>query len=166
MASRGVIDLDDKHATLTFPTIYVKSVPVLWFPWIDLPLSSRRTGLLVPRPANTLQSGWAVDVPFFITLGQSYDLTLTPGMFFGAPVPAPGGMGVKGPRLLGELHYAPSRTTSGVLTLGLLDDRLPRRDPVNAGNVTDVPPVALVAPEPAPIGEPRPVAGAGAGAGG
>ena len=43
--------------------------------------------------------------------------------------------------------------------------RVSRRDPVTAGNVTDVPPVALVAPEPAPIGEPRPVAGAGAGAG-
>ncbi len=43
--------------------------------------------------------------------------------------------------------------------------RVSRRDPVTAGNVTDVPPVALVAPEPAPIGEPGPVAGAGAGAG-
>ena len=39
-----------------------------------------------------------------------------------------------------------------------------RRDPVHAGNVTDVPPVAIVAPEPAST-PPRPVAGAGAGAG-
>jgi hypothetical protein len=42
-----------------------------------------------------------------------------------------------------------------------------RRDPVHAGNVTDVPPVALVAPEPAgtaPAPGPGPVAGAGVGA--
>jgi PiT family inorganic phosphate transporter len=40
-----------------------------------------------------------------------------------------------------------------------------RRNPVNAGNVTDVPPVAIVAPEPAPMSDPRPIAEAGAGAG-
>jgi len=38
-----------------------------------------------------------------------------------------------------------------------------RRNPVHAGNVTDVPPVEIVAPEPAGTGH-RPVAGAGVGA--
>jgi PiT family inorganic phosphate transporter len=42
---------------------------------------------------------------------------------------------------------------------------LSRRNPVHAGNVTDVPPVEIVAPEPAASAGPRPVAGAGAGAG-
>ncbi|MGE0027203.1 MAG: anion permease [Thermoleophilia bacterium] len=39
---------------------------------------------------------------------------------------------------------------------------LSRRNPVNAGNVNDVPPVAVTAPEAAPMADPRPVAGAGA----
>ena len=41
-----------------------------------------------------------------------------------------------------------------------------RRNPVNAGNVTDVPPVAIVAPEPAQVTDHRPITEAGAGAGG
>ncbi|HTI34877.1 MAG TPA: inorganic phosphate transporter [Miltoncostaea sp.] len=40
--------------------------------------------------------------------------------------------------------------------------RLSRRDPVTAGNVNDIPPVAVIAPEPVPLTDGRPVAGAGA----
>ncbi|MGZ3461160.1 MAG: LPS-assembly protein LptD, partial [Archangium sp.] len=47
-ASRAEVDLGD-HATLTWPVVYVHSVPVFALPWLYLPLAERRTGLLVPR---------------------------------------------------------------------------------------------------------------------
>ncbi|MFN0061153.1 MAG: LPS-assembly protein LptD [Myxococcaceae bacterium] len=129
-----------EYAWLTWPVVYVGPVPIFAFPILQIPLSDRRTGLLVTRPNSTSQSGWSVEQPVFVTLGQSYDLTLTPGYFFGAatrtdeatgivrPVSA---LGVRGPRLITEFRYAPKAGLSGAARLGLLYDLLPPRDPVN-----------------------------------
>lgn len=128
-SSRATVDLQGEHASLWFPTFYVKSVPVLWLPWAYLPLSSRRTGLLVPRPDFSALNGFTLDAPLFITLGESHDLTLTPGYYFGGPEER---VGIRGPRLQTELRYLPSTRTSGRATLGLLYDQKRQRDPVHA----------------------------------
>jgi len=141
-----------EHVVLTFPVVSVYSVPVLAAPWLDLPLSDRRTGLLIPRPSTSSATGFAIEQPFFITLGRSYDVTLTPGYFFGArkvtvtdpatselvtdpetgvPLRFSPALGVQGPRLLTEFRYAPSATTHGRINLGLLYDLRPVRDPVD-----------------------------------
>lgn len=127
--SRTTLDLEAERASLLFPTIWVWKIPVLWFPWLSLPLSDRQTGLLVPRPGFTALNGFSLEQPVFVTLGRSADLTFTPGYFFGGNPANP--YGIEGPRLHTELRYTPSAGTSGRATLGLLIDRRWARDPVN-----------------------------------
>ncbi|MHB8872345.1 MAG: LPS-assembly protein LptD [Myxococcaceae bacterium] len=126
-APRAHVDLESRRASIHFPTVYVKSVPVFWLPWLNLPLSTRATGFLVPRPTFFGQNGFGLDVPLFVTLGRSYDLTLTPGFFTGRA----GSSGVTGPRLQTELRYVPSEQTRGRASLGLLYDFRRPRDPVD-----------------------------------
>ncbi|QDE67841.1 organic solvent tolerance protein [Myxococcus xanthus] len=143
-ASSATVILGER-ATMTLPVVYVKSVPVFALPWLYMPLSQRRTGLLIPKPTISALNGFSLEQPLFITLGPSYDVTLTPGYFSGGTdevhrvhngatsldedVREPRYLGVKGPRLLTEFRYAPSERTRGRATLGFLYDFRPIRDP-------------------------------------
>ncbi|MBL8954237.1 MAG: LPS-assembly protein LptD, partial [Myxococcaceae bacterium] len=127
--SRTTLDLEAERASLLFPTIWVWKIPVLWFPWLSLPLSDRQTGLLVPKPGFTALNGFSLEQPVFVTLGRSADLTFTPGYFFGGNPNNP--YGIEGPRLHTEFRYTPSPGTTGRATLGLIIDRRWARDPVN-----------------------------------
>ena len=119
-----------ERAILSWPVVYVHDVPVFAFPWLYLPLFERRSGFLVPRPGFSSSSGLSLDLPVFITLGQSYDVTLTPGYYAGRPSqPA---LGIRGPRLQAELRYAPAEETLGRATLDLLGDLWELRDPLDA----------------------------------
>lgn len=146
-AKRATVELGE-YATLNWPVVYVYSVPVFALPWLYLPMSERRSGVLVPKPSRTSLNGISLEQPFFITLGRSYDLTLTPGFYLGSsPVdvdpspevqrlePAPSG--IRGPRLQTEFRYTPSERTSGRLTLGLIHDLRPRRDPLSGAFFRD-----------------------------
>jgi LPS-assembly protein len=129
----ATIDTANQRASLWGPTVRVHGVPVLWLPWISLPLSNRQTGLLAPRPGFSALNGFSIEQPVFITLGRSFDLTLTPGYFGGAALLLGGvepSSGVWGPRLLTEFRYAPAIGISGKLSLGLLWDLRSRRSPV------------------------------------
>ena len=126
-AQRADVEVGER-VTLAWPVVYVYGVPVLPLPWAYLPLGERRTGFLVPRVDSTYLTGPALQEPLFITLGQSADLTLTPGWFLGSGS-AP--FGVRGPRLLAELRYAPSEGTAGRALLGALYDLRERRDPLH-----------------------------------
>jgi LPS-assembly protein len=134
-----------ERATLSWPVVYVRSVPVFALPWLYLPLAERRSGLLIPSPRTSGLNGFSLEQPVFFTLGRSYDVTITPGYYTGAgdqthdvydettgqtvQVREPGFNGVKGPRLLTEFRYVPSETMRGRATLGLLYDSRPRVDP-------------------------------------
>lgn len=139
-----------ERATLSWPVVYVRSVPVFALPWLYLPLAERRSGLLLPKPAFSGINGFTLEQPVFFTLGRSYDVTFTPGYFTGGgdttvivdnrgnddpkddvTVREPGSTGVEGPRLLTEFRYVPSERTRGRATLGLLYDIRPVRDPRN-----------------------------------
>ncbi|WP_434299644.1 LPS-assembly protein LptD [Corallococcus exiguus] len=139
-----------ERAILTWPVVYVRSVPVFALPWLYLPLAERRSGLLIPRPSNSGLNGFGLDVPVFVTLGESYDLTFTPGIYTGGgdisnprfvevdedgnstPIRELRPTGVKGPRLLTEFRYVPSDRTRGRATLGFLYDLRPRLDPTTS----------------------------------
>jgi len=129
-----------ERAILTWPVVYVHSVPVFALPWLYLPLAERRSGLLVPRPTTSSLNGFGIDQPVFLTLGRSYDLTLTPGYYTGGSQEEhtlseevtrkePRYFGVRGPRLHTEFRYVPSERTRGRATLGFLYDLQPPRDP-------------------------------------
>ncbi len=119
-ASSADIEAGDR-AILSWPRLYLHGVPVLILPALYVPLSSRRTGLLFPRMTVHQSNGFVIDQPFFLTLGQSYDLTLTAGYRFGK---APDGQrpGTRGPHAVAELRYAPAAGTSGGLSVNYLQD--------------------------------------------
>ncbi|MFN7132998.1 MAG: LPS-assembly protein LptD, partial [Myxococcales bacterium] len=113
-----------ERALLALPRVYVRGVPVLVLPALYVPLSNRRSGLLLPRPGYSRQNGWILEQPLFLALGQSYDATLTAGYIFGIEEPpTPARVGAQGPRVSGEFRYMPSRHTQGRVFTGLLYDR-------------------------------------------
>ncbi|WP_224247895.1 LPS-assembly protein LptD [Hyalangium gracile] len=131
-----------ERAILTWPVVYVHSVPVFALPWLYLPLAERRSGLLVPRPTTSGLNGFSIDQPVFFTLGRSYDITFTPGYYTGASREnhdlgggitrlEPRYTGIRGPRLLTEFRYVPSEQTRGRATLGVVYDLQPVRNPVD-----------------------------------
>src|SRR5215472_1303523 len=127
-----------ERALLTLPVIYVRGVPILAFPWLYVPMADRRSGLLIPRWGNA-RSSFFLEQPVFVTLGRSYDLTFTPGYYFGGSEVA----GVKGPRLQTELNYATQsvRSPPGRMNLDLLYDYSPPLNPITGA------PVPLIDPQ-------------------
>lgn len=125
-ASSATIDTAAERVEVVSPVVRVKRVPVLWLPWLSLPMTDRQSGLLFPRPNYTQLNGFSLEQPVFVTLGRSADVTVTPGVFTGGT----GEYGLSGPRLLGELRYVPSHRARGQLNLGLVYDLRPERDPV------------------------------------
>lgn len=112
-----------ERAWLGWPVVYVGRVPVLPLPMLYVPLSPRKSGLLVTRPGYSASNGWFVDQPLFLTLGPSFDTTLSAGWLFGTPPPPGQSPGMRGPRLMGELRYAPQVETVGRLNVVAIDDR-------------------------------------------
>jgi LPS-assembly protein len=132
VSSSATVDTENDRVTVRNPVVYVRSVPVLWLPWLSLPLQRRQSGLLVPIPEFTRLSGVGLQQPVFLTLGRSADLTLTPGFQTGPLGEAslePGG--IAGPRLGGEFRYTPTALTSGRFYVGLVQDFRRQRDPAN-----------------------------------
>ncbi len=122
--SAGRADVEaGERAWLSWPVFRVDGVPVLPLPALYFPLADRRTGFLLPHFAWQSQNGAIIDEPFFLTLGPSYDVTLSAGYVTGASENGLGANGVRGPRASGEFRYAPSQDTAGRLFLSVLDDR-------------------------------------------
>lgn len=117
-------------ATLWGGALRIRDVPVLPLPWLMVPLSTRRTGFLLPKPNFTQLSGFQVEEPFFWAINGWSDATITPGWFFGADNRAadPRDPGLRGPRLETEFRYTPSETTHGRFVLGLVRDLKPLPD--------------------------------------
>ena len=60
-------------------TLYFKQVPILYTPWIDFPLSSRRkTGFLAPTFGSTAKSGLELTTPFYWNIKPNMDYTFAP----------------------------------------------------------------------------------------
>jgi LPS-assembly protein len=127
-AQASHIDWDNKRASLVSPTVRFFGVPVLWLPWLSIPLSPRASGLLFPKVGFTALSGFAYEQPVFVTLGRSADLTVTPGYVVGSLGP----YGIRGPRLGLEFRYTPAAQTAGQLNMNLLYDVRKGRDAFDA----------------------------------
>ena len=123
-----------ERALLTLPVIYVRGVPILAFPWLYVPMADRRSGLLIPRWGNA-RSSFFLEQPVFVTLGRSYDLTFTPGYYFGGSDL----LGVKGPRLQTEVNYATQsvRSPPGRANLDLVYDSNPPVNPLTGASLID-----------------------------
>ena len=131
-----------RSATFTWPVLYVtprflfidEPIPILPLPWLQVPLSGRQTGLLFPVVDVGSRTGWWLAEPLFLTLGESYDLTVTAGYAFGpsqstvdgriAQGQDPGVRGVGGGL---EFRWAPIDGVKGEAKLLLQHDTLPYR---------------------------------------
>lgn len=79
-AKRIVHDEDRKRIYFERATLEFLGVPILYTPYLRIPDPSvaRATGFLVPRFSTSNTLGYGVEIPYFITLGDHADLTLTP----------------------------------------------------------------------------------------
>lgn len=79
-ARRIVHDKEEQQLYFEGARFEVVGIPVAWFPRLRLPdpTLERATGLLAPRFSSDDLLGTGVAVPYFIALGPSRDLTLTP----------------------------------------------------------------------------------------
>jgi len=115
---------------LSWPVFYAKGVPVFAAPFFSLPVTNeRRSGLLAPQVSLLGRRGPGYEQPFYLVLGDSYDLTFRLGYYFGNsrdatdpqgnPVFGPNGerlreeIAFRGPRAALELRWAPRMGTSG-----------------------------------------------------
>lgn len=79
-ARRVVHDQQERQLYFENATFRVLDVPVLWLPRLRLPDPSleRATGFLIPSIRTTSRLGTGIKVPYFVALGPSRDLTVTP----------------------------------------------------------------------------------------
>ncbi len=75
-AAEATVHLDD-YVIADHTSLWLKGIPVFYFPRIIVPTSPRRTGFLIPRVGYG-RSGVMLALPFFWAISRSQDLTLTP----------------------------------------------------------------------------------------
>jgi len=117
-----------RRATLTWPVLYVRplgetAIPILVLPWLYLPLKERQTGMLLPVIDSTHATGFAASLPVFVTLGESADLTFSPGWAFG-PSGSRANGAVEGPIARLEARWAPAVGAEGTAEALWVDDRI------------------------------------------
>ncbi|MCL2340767.1 MAG: LPS assembly protein LptD [Proteobacteria bacterium] len=120
------VDLTDGgYAVLTHATFRIKDVPLLYTPIMVLPAKrERQTGLLFPSFSSSSRDGFGLEIPFFLNISPSADLTLYPrylanrGLMAGA-----------------EFRYVLDDNSKGMLMGNFLADRL--SDPSEVGYYRD-----------------------------
>jgi LPS-assembly protein len=137
-ADEAILDGDRAHLSGT--KLHFPHVTVPLFP-LSLPLTNRQWGLLSPSLGSSGVAGFGFALPVFVPLGDSYDLTLSPGYFTGgtnksAAPAAVGSRDIKGPRLGLELRYAPVQGTTGSINFDMFYDQAQHQLP----HAVDTPP--------------------------
>lgn len=67
------------YATAWNSTIEILEVPLLWFPWLMVPVKTdRESGLLFPEFGFGGKNGYEVSLPLFLAIGDPVNVTLTP----------------------------------------------------------------------------------------
>ena len=76
---KAVYDTKTKELKLSDAKVYVKDVPIFYFPYLKLPLSKeRRSGLLRPKIADMSDEGILYNQPYFWAIDKSQDLEIDP----------------------------------------------------------------------------------------
>jgi LPS-assembly protein len=122
LAQTALVDEDRAH--LSGSRLRLGAVTFPLFP-LSLPLTNRQSGLLAPQLGFASVYGFAYSQPVFVTLGQSNDITISPGFFTGLAhtyLPTLGQRSIRGPRLGAEWRYAPVEGTSGSVSFDLFYD--------------------------------------------
>ncbi len=68
-----------EYAVMKHATFRIKDVPILYTPWLMVPVGNKRqTGILFPEISSSDRNGFGINLPLFINLSDSSDLTLYP----------------------------------------------------------------------------------------
>lgn len=79
-AKNIAMNSDTGRGSLRGGTLKIKEVPVLYLPYFNFPIDSRRTsGFLVPHLSTS--DGFALDIPYYLNLAPNYDATITPKIY-------------------------------------------------------------------------------------
>ncbi|MET1028018.1 MAG: LPS assembly protein LptD, partial [Dongiaceae bacterium] len=125
---------DEDEQTITYDDVWMEmwGVPVFYSPWFRHPDIGvdRQSGLLAPGFSYSSKGGFQLRQPYFLTLGDDKDLTITPIFRYG-------GNPEKNPGAVGLLQYR-QRVEDGRFSLGgsaTVEDRPADSD--NGGIVKD-----------------------------
>ena len=95
-------------------SVYFKDVPILYTPWMDFPLTSRRkTGFLSPLIGTGNNTGFEIETPFYWNIAPNRDYTFSPRL-----------MARRGLQLNNEFRYLEPRFGGEVRFDYLPDDRV------------------------------------------
>lgn len=75
------LELDQQTATGTakHAVLWVKDIPIFYFPWIQFPLGEeRRSGLLMPNFGTSSNSGFKTSLPWYWNIAPNQDAIITP----------------------------------------------------------------------------------------
>ena len=76
---KAVYDTKTKELRLSDAKVYIKDIPIFYFPYLYLPLSKeRRSGFLKPKIANMSDEGVLIGQPYFWAINRSQDLEIIP----------------------------------------------------------------------------------------
>ena len=113
------------YAVLKHAKFKIKNVPVLYSPYLIVPIkNTRQTGFLFPEFSSSSNSGFGVNLPFFLNISESADATFFPEYFANRGF-MPGA----------EFRYVANDNSKGVFTGSYLDDQL--SDPSETEYYTD-----------------------------
>ncbi|MEE4242975.1 MAG: LPS assembly protein LptD [Desulfopila sp.] len=106
------------YAFLKNAKFNIKDVPVFYLPYMVVPVkNTRQTGLLFPEFSNSSRDGFGLNLPFFLNISDSTDLTFYPAYYSDRGF-MPGA----------EFNYVASENNKGTLTGSYLDDDLSGSD--------------------------------------
>lgn len=78
-ASADTTITEGGYAVMHHATFNIKGVPVFYTPYMIVPVkNTRQTGLLLPELSSSVNGGFGINVPFFVNISDSIDLTLFP----------------------------------------------------------------------------------------
>ncbi len=79
LAYKIVHDMDSRMLKFYSPVMKAYSIPVFWVPYFEMPDPGvkHKTGFLMPDFNSTNKMGTQINVPFYIALSDTHDITLT-----------------------------------------------------------------------------------------
>jgi LPS-assembly protein len=82
-ARRIIHDEQERRIYFENATLQFLGVPIFYTPTLRVPdpTVDRATGFLVPRLVNSTALGFGVEIPYYVTLGDHADVTITPHLY-------------------------------------------------------------------------------------
>ena len=103
-----------RYAYIKQPKLQIGNIPVLWLPYLVVPLKSeRQTGVLVPSIFYTGTGGAGVGLPFFWAINRSQDATFTVKQF-----------SLRGTQALTNYRYVLNDNSRGEFDFGTINDKV------------------------------------------